>query len=161
MSKIGYFFIFVFVFILIGCSPTDILVNVAVDVIEDTPDLIRGLQLPKSNHPAQIERVFEAPFDQVWSAVLKIMKTSEGTVITEDTPAGLIVYSMLDEGMKATQIHMQVYVKRLSQLNTIAVYLVADIVWATFEHQPSYNSRLKELAETAFFEKLAKSLEEG
>jgi len=98
------FFLIIIVLIIIGCGPT----------------------IPISDHSLQIKKSFHASFDKTWNAVLRIVKISKGTILTEDKSSGLIVYSIIDSKSRS-QVYMQVYLKNHPTTNIIDVYLITQV----------------------------------
>jgi hypothetical protein len=128
MRRIFIFFILSFAIACVGCGP----------------------KIPKSESPAQIERVFDASFDRIWNAVEDVVKASKGIVITTDKASGLITYTVSDSE-SASQIFINVYIKERPAANTTTVYLFSKI-----KGQGSYlAANLKEV-DKDFFEKLDK-----
>jgi hypothetical protein len=79
--------------------------------------------IPTAEYPAQIENVFPRSFDDVWEAVLGVVGTSAGTLITTDKPGGIIVYSIFDQESKS-QLYMNVFLKRRTDSIATVVYLI-------------------------------------
>jgi hypothetical protein len=104
--------------------------------------------LPKSEYPMEIEKVFNASFDKIWDSVLKVITASKGKIVTNDKSSGLITYNILDKESES-QIFMNVYLKSRTDSTTI-VYFFPKI----------RTGHLKEI-EKDFFEKLSDTLGGG
>lgn len=105
--------------------------------------------IPKSDYPLEIERSFPASFDKTWDSVLEIVKTSKGTIITNDKASGLIVYSIIDKKSKS-QVYMNVYLKNEADTTT-NITVVHLIPWVRTGYY------LKEI-DKDFFTRLEKAL---
>ena len=66
--------------------------------------------VPSAARPLAIQHAYSISFDRTWDAVLEVAKASQGKIVTEDKPSGLIVYSVFDKGSKA-KIYIQVLIK--------------------------------------------------
>ncbi|MBI4707975.1 MAG: hypothetical protein HY761_08635 [Candidatus Omnitrophica bacterium] len=126
MAKKIVFFLISIIFIVIGCAP----------------------DIPKSEYPVEIEKVFNASFDKTWDSVLEIVAVSKGKIITNDKSSGVITYSILDKESES-QIYINVYLKALTDTvrQQTVLYFFPKI-------KTGY---LKEI-EKDFFEKLSKAL---
>ncbi len=103
--------------------------------------------IPKSEYPVEMEKEFNASFDQTWNAVSEVMKISNGIVITSDKSSGLVTYAIpnKESGLK---IYMNVYLKSSAQANRTTVIL--------FSRPLPYLRG----AERSFFEKMKTILED-
>jgi len=99
--------------------------------------------IPKSEYPVEIEKVFNASFDKTWNAVSEVVKISKGVIITSDKSSGLVTYAVPDKESES-KIYMNVYLKSNPNANTTTVFLFSKTRTGPY---------LKEI-ERDFFEKL-------
>ena len=82
--------------------------------------------IPKSEYPAEIQRVYAVSFGQAWDAVVEIIKKSRGAIITQDKSSGIVVFSIQDNEIESA-VYVNIYIKSLSTTNTTSVYLIPKI----------------------------------
>jgi len=53
-----------------------------------------ALELPSADYPVAIQRTLHAPVESTWRAVMQVMKSRNGYLITTDKPSGLLVFGI-------------------------------------------------------------------
>lgn len=103
--------------------------------------------------PLQREREFNVSFDSAWNAVVELVKSSNGLIINEDKPSGIIVYRIQEtETSQKTQnspkdyIYMNIFLKHSTDKTFVYVF-----------PRTKFGPYMKE-KEYEFFEKLGKIL---
>lgn len=107
--------------------------------------------IPKMESPLEREKVYHKSFDKTWNAVLEVIKTSNGVIISSDKPSGIITYVINDKvGEKKRKVFINVCLRTRSDADVTTVYLFPKFTGSFY---------LKEI-EKEFFEKLSKNLGE-
>ena len=116
------FCLFVFAFTVAGCGP----------------------KIPTSDDPVEIEKVFNASFDNVWNNSLGVIKTIGGTIITQDKSAGLVTCKFPARDSE-TQTYANIYIKRHPQNERTATIYVTPFTYSSYTaiKFPERNIRLE------------------
>lgn len=85
--------------------------------------------IPKSDYPAEIQRVFPASFDQTWNAIMEVVNLYKGNFISKDKSSGIIVFSVSDTEQESEikQVFVNIYLKSQPGRNLTLVYLFPKI----------------------------------
>lgn len=79
-------------------------------------------QIPELKYPAEMERTFNAPFDQTWESVLEVVKISDANIITEDKTSGIVVCTMPPLRFK---LYTTIFVKKRADRSLSTVYFTS------------------------------------